>query len=199
MSSPIDMVGDPDKGQKQDQKSWYGGYRAERNAILKFIADHAIEHVVILTTDDHMTRADRLQYDPGDGTRKLVPGAFQILTGPIGAYGPDMFKQHDLQTILEAVTQRTDSQAALGQPRDGLAGLPGLFNVYRELDPGADAKREPIDFLSPDTFAYAVVSIDRRGTLTVSVFGIPSYQPNANFITKGEPEHKILSFQVRAR
>jgi hypothetical protein len=199
ISSPIDMVGDPAKGQKQDQKSWYAGFRAERNALLKFIADNAIDHVVFLTTDDHMTRMDRLQYDPGDGPPRLVPGAFQILTGPIGGGGPDAITHHDFETILSIIAPRIESQAALGQPVDGLAGLPGLTNVRREFEPDADKKRRPVDFMSPDTFAYAVLSIDPADTLSVSVVGIPSYLPNRNFATPPEQEHQILSFQVRAR
>ena len=197
ISTPIDMTGNAERGQKQDQKSWHGGYRAERNALLRFIAEQGIDHVVFLTTDDHMTRVTRLQYDSGGGKLELVPGAFQIVAGPIGAAGPDRFTRHDLKTIRDAVTLRTESQAELGQPMDGIAGLPGLLDVRREFDPDADTKRDPVDFLSPDTFGYAVLSIDAAGTLSVSVFGIPSYAANRNFIRSPEPEHLILSFRVR--
>ena len=62
ISSPIDEVGkasatgklsdgQPDRSQSPDGKSWWGGYRSERNQLLKFIADNHIEHVVFLTTD----------------------------------------------------------------------------------------------------------------------------------------------------
>ena len=197
ISSPIDMVGGPPDGQHQDQKSWYGGYRAERNALLRFIADNKLEHVVFLATDDHMARMTRLQYDPGDGTKALVPGAFQIVSGPIGAEGPDWFNEHDYATILARITPRIDSQVAMGQPPDGLVGLPGLMNVRRDFHPDADTKRDPIDFLSPDTFNYAVLSVDTSGVLRVSVFGIPSYAANRNFTAPAEPEHEILSFQVK--
>ncbi len=193
ISTPIDMVGDPPAGQKQDQKSWYGGYRAERTALLSFIADNAIRHVVFLATDDHMTRLTRLAY----GDKKLVPDAFQIVTGPIGAGGPDWMKEHDIGTVLTAIAPRIESQAALGQPLDGLKGLPGLVNVWREMRPEADKKREPVDFISPDTFGYAVLAVDEKGVLTVTVLGIPSYQPNANFAGRADPAHRILSFQVR--
>jgi phosphodiesterase/alkaline phosphatase D-like protein len=37
-------------------KSWMGGYRAERNELLKFIADHGVHNVVFLATDDHQNR-----------------------------------------------------------------------------------------------------------------------------------------------
>ena len=197
ISSPIDMVGGPPRGQRQDQKSWYGGYRAERNALLKFLADNELRHVVFLATDDHMLRATRLQYDPGDGSRALVPDVFQVVAGPIGAEGPDMFRHHDRATVLAAITPRIESQNELGQPPDGLTGLPGLTNVTRDIDPEADANREPLAFLSPDTFNYAVLSVDLSGTLTVSVYGIASYQPNRNFAAPHEAEHLIMSFQVK--
>ncbi|MSO99605.1 MAG: hypothetical protein EXR07_00935 [Acetobacteraceae bacterium] len=199
ISTPMDMVGEVKDVVSQDQKSWYGGYRAERNALLKFIADNAIDHVVFLATDDHTTRFNRLQYETGDGTKALVPGAIHIVTGPIGAGGPDTFLKHDMETILAAATVRTASQAALGQPADGLAGLPGLANVWREFDPEANTKRQPVDFLSPDTFSYTVLTVDREGNLTVSLIGIPSYLPNQNFRKPAESTHKILSFQVRTK
>ena len=197
ISSPIDMVGGPPEGQHQDQKSWYGGYRAERNALLKFIADNAIDHVVFLVTDDHMARMTRLQYDSGGGMLALVPGAFQIVAGPIGAEGPDAFAQRDRGFLLSKINARVQSQAALGQPMDGIGGLPGLTNVKRDIDPDADTNRNAIDFLSPDTFNYAVLSVDPSGVLTVSVFGIASYIANRNFTTPPEQEHLIMSFQLQ--
>src|SRR5262249_59647447 len=69
-------------------KHWNVGYRAERNELLKFIADNHIDHVVFLTTDDHLVRVNELTYltDPGDPTSVArVPEAFQILAGPLGA------------------------------------------------------------------------------------------------------------------
>lgn len=197
ISSPIDMVGGPPQGQHQDQKSWQGGYRAERDALLKFIAGNAIDHVVFLATDDHMGRATRLQYDSGGGALALVPGAFQIVAGPIGAEGPDAFVGQDRAFLLAKIAARVQSQAALGQPMDGIGDLPGLMNVKRDIDPDADTNRSPLDFLSPDTFNYAVLSVDPSGVLTVSVFGIASYAANKNFTAPPEPEHPILSFQVR--
>src|SRR5262249_14887215 len=37
-------------------KSYMGGYRAERNDLLKFIVDNKITNVVFLSTDDHQNR-----------------------------------------------------------------------------------------------------------------------------------------------
>src|SRR5262245_57846998 len=41
-------------------KSWMGGYRAERNRLLKFIADKDIRNVVFLATDDHQNRINEI-------------------------------------------------------------------------------------------------------------------------------------------
>src|SRR5262245_40934678 len=45
-------------------KSYIGGYRAERNALLKFIADNHIANVVFLSTDRHQNRINELYYSP---------------------------------------------------------------------------------------------------------------------------------------
>src|SRR5438132_2300512 len=130
ISSPIDQVGSPsetglqpngqpDGTQTPDGKSWWGGYRSEREQLLKFIADNHIDHVVFLTTDDHMARVTQLQYltDPNDPNSKaLVPGAFQLLAGPIGAGGPDGFTDHSFARIQMAAAQRNAVQIALKEP-----------------------------------------------------------------------------------
>src|SRR6266403_2426222 len=76
-------------------KSWMGGYRAERNALLKFIADHHVQNVVFLATDDHQNRINELLYSPSGQTADQssyvkVPYCFEIVCGPLGATGPDL-------------------------------------------------------------------------------------------------------------
>src|SRR5262249_23035941 len=81
VSSPIDEIGVGQDG----GKTWIGGYRAERNQIMKFIADNHIDHVVFLTTDDHLVRVNELTYltNPADPKSvATVPGAFQVVVGP---------------------------------------------------------------------------------------------------------------------
>src|SRR5207244_3209837 len=91
ISSPIQHIGraseiavDLDSG-----KSWEGGYRVERDRLLKFIDDQGIDNVVFLTTDNHNTMINNLRYRhvPEDPSAPLVPArnAFEILTGPVGA------------------------------------------------------------------------------------------------------------------
>jgi phosphodiesterase/alkaline phosphatase D-like protein len=196
VSSPIDQIGG-DGG-----KSWVGGYRSERNDLLKYIADNKIDHVVFLTTDDHEYRVNQLTYlkDPNDPKSiALVPGAFQVLAGPIGAGGPDQVTDHSFANIQSLADARVANEQALGIRPFGLdANFPGLHNVTREFDPNADVNRAPVDFFSPDTFNYSTLDVTPDGkTLTVKLYGINSYAAN----TFPEPDQVgdvrlIQSFQV---
>jgi len=117
ISSPIDQVGPFGPLFPWDGwKTWIGGYRAERNGLLKYIADNRIEHVVFLTTDDHQNRVLGLNYlaEPGDAkSRTPVPGAFTVVAGPIGAVAPDRFTEHDFASVKSvADSLAADERAA---------------------------------------------------------------------------------------
>src|SRR5229473_3199560 len=64
ISSPIQHIGRPSEvGADLDgTKSWEGGYRVERDRLLKFVDDQAIDNVVFLTTDNHNTMINNLRY-----------------------------------------------------------------------------------------------------------------------------------------
>ena len=202
ISSPIDQKG-PFQG-SDGPKSWIGGYRAERNKLLKFIAENRIDHVVFLTTDDHQNRVQGLYYwaDPADpNSRRLVPGAFTIVAGPIGAIGPDRYTNHGFAAAKTAADQLVADERAAGIEPVGLpAAIPGLKQVYREGDPDADSLRQPVDFYSPDTFNYVTLEISADGkSLAVDTWGIDSYLPNSF----PEPSQvatprRILGFRVEA-
>ena len=215
VSSPIDQIG-PIGGsftvtnadgtysnvETDGGKSWMGGYRAERNELLQFIADNHIDHVVFLTTDDHQVRINELGYfavpgDPSSYTR--VPGCFQILVGPLGAGGPDGITDHSFENIKSIADSFASQQQAFGVDPIGLdPAFAGLANVYRDGDPDADVLRQAVDFYSPDTFNYASLNVSPDGgTLTVSVFGINSFAANT-FPEPDQvgPERLILSFQI---
>jgi phosphodiesterase/alkaline phosphatase D-like protein len=226
VSSPIDQTGpiggsftinnsgDPNTTQpgytnteSDGGKSWIGGYRFERNELLKFIADNHINHVVFLTTDDHQVRINELGYftqfdangTPIQSSYTRVPGAFQVLVGPLGATGPDGITDHSIANIQALAQSFSSQQQALGIDPIGLdPNFPGLTNVSREGDPSANANRSPFDFYSPDTFNYADFKLDPSGqNLTVTIYGINSYatntfpQPNAN-----NPVRQILQFTI---
>jgi phosphodiesterase/alkaline phosphatase D-like protein len=206
VSSPIDQIGAIGSG-ADGGKSWMGGYRAERNKLLQFIADHQIDHVVFLTTDDHQVRVNELgyftQFDdngmPIQSSYTRVPGVFQILVGPIGATGPDAITDHSIANIQQLAQTLADQQTAAGVDPLGLdPNFPGLVNVSREGDPDANANRSPFDFYSPDTFNYAALDVDPSGqNLTVTVYGINSTavntfpQPDPN-----NPVRQILQFTI---
>ena len=198
VSSPIDEGGE-DSG-----KSWTGGYRAERNELLKFIADNHIDNVVFLSADDHQNRINELTYftdinDPNSRTR--VSGALTIVGGPIGAGGPDAVTDHSFSNIQKLTNDVVAKDLAKGFDPLGLDPTnPRLHDVYRESDPNADANRSPVDFYSPDTFNYVTLSISADGkTLSVNNYGINSYAantfPEPNAVN---PVRRILGFSIDA-
>jgi phosphodiesterase/alkaline phosphatase D-like protein len=209
-SSPIDQIGAIGSG-SDGGKSWIGGYRAERNALLKFIADNHIDHVVFLSTDDHQLRVNELGYFTQFTTNSLgypapvqssytrVPGAISIVAGPIGATGPDTVTDHSFANIKALADALVAQETAAGVDPIGLdAAFPGLKNVSREGDPNAGTNPTGFDFYSPDTFNYATLNVSADGsTLTVGVKGINSYAVNA-FPQPGAANavRDILSFQV---
>jgi phosphodiesterase/alkaline phosphatase D-like protein len=209
-SSPIDQIGAIGSG-ADGGKSWMGGYRAERNALMQFIADNHIDHVVFFSTDDHQVRVNEVGYFTQFTTNSLgypapvqssytrVPGAFSIIVGPIGATGPDLITDHSFANIKALADALVASETAAGVDPIGLdAAFPGLKNVTREGDPTAGTAPTAFDFYSPDTFNYATLNISADGsTLSVGVKGINSYQINT-FPQPGDagPVRDILSFQI---
>jgi phosphodiesterase/alkaline phosphatase D-like protein len=198
VSSPIDMGGE-DNG-----KTWIGGYRAERNELLQFIADNRINNVVFLSTDDHQNRVNELTYltkpnDPASMTR--VPNTFTIVAGPIGASGPDNITDHSFSNIKLLADQLVVEQKRKGIEPLGLdANFPGLQKVFREGDTNADNLRQPVDFYSPDTFNYATLDISADGkTLAVNIYGINSYAADT-FPSEEEAGsvRRILGFEIQS-
>ena len=186
-------------------KSWMGGYRAERNALLKFIADNEITNVVFLATDDHQNRINELLYSPtgqtGDqSTYVKVPYCFEIVCGPLGATGPDLISNHTFSLVRKLADSVANAESAAGLEPIGLVGYPGLRNVTRLGDPNADALRQPADFYSPDTFNYNVLDVSADGkTLTVTSYGINSTVQNGfvEYDPVNNPERVLFSFQIR--
>ena len=200
VSTPIDQTGG-----NQDGKSWFGGYRAERNAIMKYIVDNHLDHVIFLTTDDHEMRTTQLQYEPDPvghpGVFALVPGAFQILTGPQGAGGPDAVTDHsftNIQALLNTPSTSVDNNPDLiahGDPAIGLIGLAGLKDVLRQGDVNAATNPSSVDFFAPDKFGYTTLAFDARGNLRVETWGIDSYQQNT-FPTNSAAPSLIMAFSI---
>ena len=111
-----------------------GGYRAERNDLLKFIADNHITNVVFLSTDDHQNRVNELYYSPSgttgnQSTYVKVPYTFAIVCGPLGATGPDLFLNHTFAGAQGAANLIALARIAAGIDPIGLPGYPGLHDV----------------------------------------------------------------------
>ncbi len=185
-------------------KSYIGGYRAERNALLKFIADNHIVNVVFIATDDHQNRVNEVTYSPTDtenqATYVRVPYAFSVVAGPLGATGPDLITSHTFAVAKQLADSIAAAQQAAGVEPLGLIGYPGLHDVVRENDPTAGTATQPVDFYSPDTFNFNVLDVSADGkTLTVSSIGMDSTAQNAGIEYANGPQARtIFSFKVDA-
>jgi phosphodiesterase/alkaline phosphatase D-like protein len=203
VTDPIDQIGAIGSGE-DGGKSWIGGYRAERNDLLKFIADNGIKNVVFLSADDHQNRINEITYldninDPK--SVKVLASALSIVDGPLGATGPDTITDHSFANIKKLADDLAAKQTAAGVNPIGLsANFAGLKNVVREGDPTADTTRQAVDFYSPDTFNYTTFDVSADGkTLNVNVQGINSYAKDTNpEPSAANPVRSILSFSLDA-
>src|SRR5215471_17983137 len=183
-------------------KSSMGGYRAERNDLLKFIADHNITNVVFLSTDDHQNRINELYYSPTGQTSVqssyvMVPYTFAIVCGPLGATGPDLFFNHTFASVKGAADLIANAEVAAGIDPIGLQNYPGLHDLVRDGDPTAGTNPQPGDFYSPDTFNSTVLDVSPSGkTLTVKSVGMNSTAQNAAVEPSGTQARTIFSFQI---
>ena len=182
-----------------------GGYRAERNALFTFIADHQIINVVFLSTDDHQNRLNELMYSPTGQTDLQssyvkVPYCFSIVAGPLGATGPDAITDHSFSNIKLLADTLANAQTAAGVEPIGLDDYPGLYDVVREGDPTADGNPQAVDFYSPDTFNFTVLDVSGNGkTLTVKSVGMNSTAQNAGQeYNPASPARMVFSFKIHA-
>ena len=187
VSSPIQVSGGTAEiGADMDGiKSWVGGYRCERNRLLAFIDRNAIDNVVFLTTDNHYTAVNNLDYEtvPGDplSPRRPARNAFEVMTGPLGAgtgtppYGRKLdvagLSRREADRKILAVWHGEAADAAgrtlglKGNDRIGLeAAFPGLF---------LEGRFEPLAFASFHSFSYAILTFDAAQVL-VEVKTMPS-------------------------
>jgi phosphodiesterase/alkaline phosphatase D-like protein len=233
VSSPIQQLGTRSQlGARSEAaidgpKSWAGAYACERNRLLKFVDDNAVDNVVFLTTDNHYTIVNNLRYytvpdDRGSPTRP-ARNAFEILTGPIGADAGGIAANLDVD--VKGLSQREADRKALaamngdapradGRPK-GLkqAGLdpiglepdfPGLVRESVRAQGVPPGSIEPAAFASFNTFSYAVLTLG-PSALTVQVKGFPSVNDAASLQRadvlreyEARQAEEILSFQVRA-
>jgi Ca2+-binding RTX toxin-like protein/phosphodiesterase/alkaline phosphatase D-like protein len=200
VSDPIDQIEPLAPGSLDSGKSWIGGYRAERNDLLKFIADNKINNVVFLSCDDHQNRINEITYTD-NGVVKVLPNALSIVDGPMGAGGPDTVTDHSFANIKTLADTLAAKETAGGLNPIGLdKNFMGLNNVRREGDPLADTNRSAVDFYSPDTFNYTTFDISADGkTLGVNVQGVNSFAANTfPEASAANQVRSILSFNLIA-
>lgn len=228
VSSPIQQIGRSSQvgGDLDGSKSWAGGYRYERNRLLKYIDDNAIDNVVFLTTDNHYTLVNNLRYNqvPSDPNSPLVPArnAFEIITGPIGAgTGNPPVKANTLGLSGRALDRRlvdvlngdapNSDGATKGLKQAGLdpvgleANFPGLVADSIRAADVAPGTVDPLAFASFNTYSYALVSVD-GDRLIVRVDGFPAV-PDFSTLNDavglraylGARPDLLLSFQLRAQ
>ena len=229
VSSPIQELGRASQiGADLDgTKSWAGAYECERDKLLKFIDDNAIDNVVFLTTDNHYTVINNLSYYsvPGDpkSPLKAARNTLEILTGPLGAGSgnPTGLKVDTKGLALREADRKilgvwngdianTDGQmkglAQAGLDPIGLeATFPGLNAASVKSVGGTPGVIEPIDFASFNTFSYAVLTFDKT-SLHVQVKGIPNVgDPSTLLKDDAEKEYEsrqaqeTLSFTINAQ
>ena len=186
-------------------KSFVGGYRAERNALLKFIADNKITNVVFMATDDHQNRINEVTYSPTSqlstqSSYVKVPYCFSIVCGPLGATGPDLITNHTFAMAKQYSDSIVAAQTAAGVETLGLIGYPGLKNLVRDGDPTAGTSPQAVDFYSPDTFNFTTLDVSADGkTLTVKSIGMDATAQNAGIEYANGPQARtIFSFQIDA-
>ncbi|MEO5716923.1 MAG: SdiA-regulated domain-containing protein [Luteolibacter sp.] len=186
-------------------KAFMGGYRAERNALLKFIVDNHIANVVFLSTDDHQNRINELSYSPTGqtGTQSSyvkVPFCFSIVCGPLGATGPDTITDHTFVNIKNIADSLANAQTGVNVDPIGLENYPGLHSLYREGDATAGSSPQPVDFYSPDTFNFTTLDVSADGkTLSVSSIGMNSTTQNSGTEYANGPQARtVFSFQIDA-
>ena len=186
-------------------KSFIGGYRAERNDLLKFIADKGITNVVFVATDDHQNRINEVTYSPTGNTELQstyvkVPFAFSMVAGPLGATGPDLITNHTFSMAQQLTNSLVNAQIAAGVEPFGLVGYPGLREVFRDGDPTAAMNPQPVDFYSPDTFNFNMLEVDASGkTLSVSSIGMDATTQNAGIEYANGPQARtVFSFKIDA-
>jgi len=158
--------------------------------------------VVFLTTDDHMFRVTKIRYQPnriGQPERwDELPGVFQVLSGPMGAGRPDLYDNPTIAELEQIAAEHNADLQRLGQAQLGLAGYPGLHDVYRAGRAAAATTPASVDFFSPDTFGYTTLTFESSGILSVEYWGVPSYQPNT-YPTNSPRAALISRFSISPR
>ena len=219
ISSPLQELGNAAQVgiDLDDSKAWVGNYRCERDRILRFIDEHAIDNVVFITTDYHWTSVNNLFYHalPGDPSspRKPARNAFEIITGPLGAISGSPLRD---RVPFAGLSLKDATTRVVGSINTSLAKA-GLDPIGLEADfPGLDigsvraygqpaAPGDPAAFSAIASYSYAVLTFD-ASSVHVQVKALPYVadpKTLADAATLKEYEARrateAFSFTIRAR
>jgi len=179
--------------------SWEG-YKAERTALLKFIADEDIDNVVFVAADIHGTFVNNLTYADSPLGPQIGVAAFEITTGSVAfdpAFGPAVIGAisgtpllpPEQEAFYDALPVAPDGDGLLNDKDDflreafntlaidplGLDRL-GLTDNLPQADGLIDATLVEGGWVSAHSFGWTEFEID-AGTqaLTVTTYGIDAY------------------------
>lgn len=130
------------------------GYNAERTELLKFIEDSAIDNVVFVAADVHMTSVNNLTYEEAPFDEKIPTGAFEISTGAVG------YEQPTGAFLAQLLT----------------AGNPELSDFYNSLPIAPDGDSLPND---KDDFVKAAINDTLLKPLGYDPIGLDDNLPQA--------------------
>ena len=173
------------------------GYNAERTELLKFIEDNAIDNVVFVAADVHMTAINNLTYEAAPFDEKIATGAFEISTGavayaqPTGAFLAQLFTagNPELAALYNSLPIAPDEddlpndkddfvKAAINDTLLAPLGYDplGLDNNLAQADGRIDAKLLQGDYYVGHSYSWSDFDIDSvTQKLTVTTWGIDGY------------------------
>ncbi|MCW1838689.1 alkaline phosphatase D family protein [Prosthecomicrobium hirschii] len=197
----------------------YEGYARERNDLLKFIADNAIDNVVFVTADLHGTMVNNLTYDVGN--TRLASKAWEIVTGAVAfedPFGPtivDLAKQVGLidnsqYTYYLSLPTAPDADATVNDKDDFVASvinssMSGLsYDALGLAGSNVPAKLTKGGYEAMHSYGWTEFAINAKsGKLTVTTWGIAPYgyddlQSNARNQILARKPAIVSQFEVNA-
>lgn len=192
----------------------FEGYAAERNDLLKYIADNKIENVVFVAADVHGTIVNNLTYQTAAGGAQQPTGAFEVTTGSVAfdpTFGPTIIalaRQAGLvtpisQTVYLSLPVASDLDSVVNDKDDFVKAYANQVLNFLGYDPIGLAG-SPInaallqgDYMAVHTFGWTEFEIAKdTQALTVTTYGIDAYstaQLLANPIAVSGRTPKIVS------
>lgn len=199
----------------------FEGYAAERNALLAFIDQQAIENVVFISADIHGTQVNNISYQPGPDAPAVALPVFEITTGPV-AFDPTLgpvviidgidkgYVSEAERATYEALPIANDGDSLTDDRDDFVKAI--INRELRELgydelgldDSPLDAALLAGDYVALHSYGWTEFDIAADSqALTVTTYGIPPYSTSdlardAASILARKPQ-VVSQFEVRPR